>query len=109
MTSTCSTTQGPWRGSPAPGSPWFPHWAGHIPPGSILECPAWSPPSWHVLVYPHTAGGREGRSHLSCPLPTEPLGEDEGDGPGDGSEAATDEDRLDSLEVPEAAEGECML
>uniref|UniRef100_A0A803W9X4 Tripartite motif-containing protein 54 n=1 Tax=Ficedula albicollis TaxID=59894 RepID=A0A803W9X4_FICAL len=35
---------------------------------------------------------------------TEPLGEDEGDGPGDGSEAATDEDRLDSLEVPEAAE-----
>uniref|UniRef100_A0A8C0VDH9 RING-type E3 ubiquitin transferase n=1 Tax=Cyanistes caeruleus TaxID=156563 RepID=A0A8C0VDH9_CYACU len=36
-----------------------------------------------------------------------PLGEDEGDGPGDGSEATTDEDRLDSLEVPEAAEGGC--
>ncbi|RMB94050.1 hypothetical protein DUI87_29503 [Hirundo rustica rustica] len=35
---------------------------------------------------------------------TEPLGEDEGDGLGDSSEAATDEDRLDSLEVPEAAE-----
>ncbi|XP_066036330.1 tripartite motif-containing protein 54 isoform X2 [Chamaea fasciata] len=35
---------------------------------------------------------------------TEPLGEDEGEGPGDGSEAAADEDRLDSLEVPEAAE-----
>ncbi|KAL2308094.1 hypothetical protein Nmel_001093, partial [Mimus melanotis] len=35
---------------------------------------------------------------------TEPLGEDEGDGPGDVSEATTDEDRLDSLEVPEAAE-----
>ncbi|XP_009459377.1 PREDICTED: tripartite motif-containing protein 54 [Nipponia nippon] len=35
---------------------------------------------------------------------TEPLGEDEADGPGDGSETAADEDRLDSLEVPEAAE-----
>ncbi|XP_075004057.1 tripartite motif-containing protein 54 isoform X1 [Calonectris borealis] len=35
---------------------------------------------------------------------TEPLGEDEADGPGDGSEAAADEDRLDSLEMPEAAE-----
>ncbi|XP_029813869.1 tripartite motif-containing protein 54 [Manacus vitellinus] len=35
---------------------------------------------------------------------TEPLGEDEGDGPGEGSEAATEEDRLDSLEAPEAAE-----
>ncbi|XP_064563223.1 tripartite motif-containing protein 54 isoform X1 [Zonotrichia leucophrys gambelii] len=35
---------------------------------------------------------------------TEPLGEDEGDAPGDGSEAAADEERLDSLEVPEAAE-----
>ncbi|XP_064563224.1 tripartite motif-containing protein 54 isoform X2 [Zonotrichia leucophrys gambelii] len=37
---------------------------------------------------------------------TEPLGEDEGDAPGDGSEAAADEERLDSLEVPEAAEGQ---
>ncbi|XP_049674617.1 tripartite motif-containing protein 54 isoform X2 [Accipiter gentilis] len=35
---------------------------------------------------------------------TEPLGEDEADGPGDGSEAAADEDRLDSLEAPEATE-----
>ncbi|XP_074942425.1 tripartite motif-containing protein 54 isoform X1 [Phalacrocorax aristotelis] len=35
---------------------------------------------------------------------TEPLGEDEADVPGDGSEAAADEDRLDSLEVPEAME-----
>ncbi|XP_047911654.1 tripartite motif-containing protein 54 isoform X1 [Anser cygnoides] len=35
---------------------------------------------------------------------TEPLGEDEGDGPTEGSEAAADEDRLDSLEAPEAAE-----
>ncbi|KAM9297960.1 tripartite motif-containing protein 54 [Morus bassanus] len=35
---------------------------------------------------------------------TEPLGEDEADGPGDGSEAAADEDRLDSLEVPEVVE-----
>ncbi|XP_042659239.1 tripartite motif-containing protein 54 isoform X1 [Tyto alba] len=35
---------------------------------------------------------------------TEPLGEDEADGPGDGSEAVADEDRLDSLEVPEAVE-----
>uniref|UniRef100_A0A8C3BPV9 RING-type E3 ubiquitin transferase n=1 Tax=Cairina moschata TaxID=8855 RepID=A0A8C3BPV9_CAIMO len=35
---------------------------------------------------------------------TEPLGEDEGDGPMEGSEAAADEDRLDSLEAPEAAE-----
>lgn len=40
------------------------------------------------------------------PHPTEPLGEDEADGPGDGSEAAADEDRLDSLEAPEATEGE---
>uniref|UniRef100_A0A8B9ME06 Tripartite motif-containing protein 54 n=1 Tax=Accipiter nisus TaxID=211598 RepID=A0A8B9ME06_9AVES len=38
------------------------------------------------------------------PRPTEPLGEDEADGPGDGSEAAADEDRLDSLEAPEATE-----
>ncbi|KAI6059757.1 Tripartite motif-containing protein 54 [Aix galericulata] len=37
---------------------------------------------------------------------TEPLGEDEGDGPMEGSEAAADEDRLDSLEAPEAAEGQ---
>lgn len=64
---------------------------------SLLACPG---------VSSHCR--REGGSHLSCPLPTEPLGEDEGDGPGDSSEAATDEDRLDSLEVPEAAEGECM-
>uniref|UniRef100_A0A8B9UTK9 RING-type E3 ubiquitin transferase n=1 Tax=Anas zonorhyncha TaxID=75864 RepID=A0A8B9UTK9_9AVES len=35
---------------------------------------------------------------------TEPLGEEEGDGPMEGSEAAADEDRLDSLEAPEAAE-----
>ncbi|XP_074776547.1 tripartite motif-containing protein 54 isoform X1 [Athene noctua] len=35
---------------------------------------------------------------------TEPLGEDEADGPGDGSEAVADEDRLESLEVPEAVE-----
>ncbi|XP_074438439.1 tripartite motif-containing protein 54 isoform X1 [Larus michahellis] len=35
---------------------------------------------------------------------TEPLGEEEADGPGDGSEAAADEDRLDSLEGPEAVE-----
>ncbi|XP_035747052.1 LOW QUALITY PROTEIN: uridine-cytidine kinase-like 1, partial [Egretta garzetta] len=35
---------------------------------------------------------------------TEPLGEDEADGPGDSSEAAVDEDRLDSLEVPDATE-----
>ncbi|KAM6081582.1 tripartite motif-containing protein 54 isoform 1-T1 [Chlamydotis macqueenii] len=35
---------------------------------------------------------------------TEPLGEDEGDGPGDGSETAADEDRPDALEVPEATE-----
>lgn len=43
------------------------------------------------------------------PCPTEPLGEDEGDGPTEGSEAAADEDRLDSLEAPEAAEGEFSL
>ncbi|XP_054053019.1 tripartite motif-containing protein 54 isoform X1 [Rissa tridactyla] len=35
---------------------------------------------------------------------TEPLGEEEADGPGDGSEATADEDRLDSLEGPEAVE-----
>ncbi|KAM6086518.1 tripartite motif-containing protein 54 isoform 2-T2 [Theristicus caerulescens] len=35
---------------------------------------------------------------------TEPLGEDEADGPGDGSETVADEERLDSLEVPEATE-----
>ncbi|XP_065689789.1 tripartite motif-containing protein 54 isoform X1 [Patagioenas fasciata] len=35
---------------------------------------------------------------------TEPLGEDDGDGPGDGSEAAGEEERLDSLEAPEAVE-----
>ncbi|KAM6433918.1 tripartite motif-containing protein 54 isoform 1-T1 [Rhynochetos jubatus] len=35
---------------------------------------------------------------------TEPLGEDEADGAGDGSDAAADEDRLDSLEGPEAVE-----
>lgn len=40
VTTTFSTTQGPWRISSAPGSPWFPHWVGPIPPGSILECPA---------------------------------------------------------------------
>uniref|UniRef100_A0A8B9VJ77 RING-type E3 ubiquitin transferase n=1 Tax=Anas zonorhyncha TaxID=75864 RepID=A0A8B9VJ77_9AVES len=40
---------------------------------------------------------------------TEPLGEEEGDGPMEGSEAAADEDRLDSLEAPEAAEGEFSL
>lgn len=100
---TLSTSQGPCRVTPAPGC----HTGlvtsllgtscsvllGHLPPGM----------SWCIPVM-----GREGRSQLSCPLPTEPLGEDEADGPGEGSEAATDEDRLDSLEVPEAAEGECM-
>ncbi|XP_061206348.1 tripartite motif-containing protein 54 [Neopsephotus bourkii] len=35
---------------------------------------------------------------------TEPLGEDEADALGDGSEAAADEDRLESLEAPDAAE-----
>ncbi|XP_010012294.1 PREDICTED: tripartite motif-containing protein 54-like, partial [Nestor notabilis] len=35
---------------------------------------------------------------------TEPLGEDEVDGLGDGSEAPADEDRLESLEAPDAAE-----
>ncbi|XP_033916721.1 tripartite motif-containing protein 54 [Melopsittacus undulatus] len=35
---------------------------------------------------------------------TEPLGEDEVDALGDGSEAAADEDRLESLEAPDATE-----
>lgn len=53
--------------------------------------------------------GEGGSQAEVCPCPTEPLGEEEGDGPMEGSEAAADEDRLDSLEAPEAAEGEFSL
>ena len=66
----------------------------------------WSRPSWGVPGLPTLQRGRAPADLSLCP--TEPLGEDEADGPGDGGEATADEDRLDSLEAPEAAEGESL-
>lgn len=64
-------------------------------------------PSWLPFGVPKPQGRSAPADRLPCP--TEPLGEDEADGPGDSSEAAVDEDRLDSLEVPDATEGESLL
>jgi len=93
---------------PLPGDP-----AGSVLPrapswltGAVSHARARLPHWWGVPGLPMPRGGRV-LADLS-PCPAEPLGEDEADGPGDGSEAAVEDDRLDGLEVPEAAEGESV-
>lgn len=82
-----------------------PHMCGLLHPARGPGCPHCT----SVVSRCCSHRGEGGSQAEVCPCPTEPLGEDEGDGPMEGSEAAADEDRLDSLEAPEAAEGEFSL